>query len=111
MRCVGARAGLRPAPTERAAGRRGSRNRHTLPILVPRLACRMSDHRRIVLCKGDDMHTKVASRRPVSASIAIGLLAALAAATPAQRAAAADAKPLPTLDGKPPLVIGHRGLP
>src|SRR5262245_924480 len=61
--------------------------------------------------EGDDMHTKVASRRPVSASIAISLLAALAAAAPAQLAAAADAKPLPTLDGKPPLVIGHRGLP
>jgi glycerophosphoryl diester phosphodiesterase len=57
------------------------------------------------------MHTKVASRRPVSASIAISLLAAVAAAAPAQPAPAADAKPLPTLDGKPPLVIGHRGLP
>src|SRR5215472_11099040 len=66
--------------------------------------------RRIAHIEGDDMHTKVASRRLVPGSFAISLLAAIAAA-PALPAAAADAKPLPTLDGKPPLVIGHRGLP
>src|ERR1700741_162527 len=56
------------------------------------------------------MLTKVASKRFVSGSIATSLFAMLVAA-PAHPAAAADAKPLPTLDGKPPLVIGHRGLP
>ena len=39
--------------------------------------------------------------------IALGLLAGAALVAP-QRASAAG---LPTLDGKPPLVIGHRGLP
>src|SRR5262249_42540799 len=55
---------------------------------------------------GDDMSYK----RSASCSIAIGVLAALVWGQ-SGLAAASDAKPLPTLSGQPPLVLGHRGLP
>jgi glycerophosphoryl diester phosphodiesterase len=57
----------------------------------------------------DDMLDKVSNARLVSCSIAIGVLALLIAGP--KPAAAGDIKPLLTLDGQPPLVLGHRGLP
>ena len=56
------------------------------------------------------MLDKATCARLASCSTAIGVFAMLVSAT-AGPAAAADVKPLLTLDGKPPLVIGHRGLP
>src|SRR6185295_3543563 len=56
------------------------------------------------------MFDKLANARTVSCSIAITILAMVVGGqvTPA---AAGDIKPLLTLDGRPPLVLGHRGLP
>jgi len=56
------------------------------------------------------MVSHVAHKRFAFSSIALSVLAALLGG-PAQPAAAGDAKPLLTLDGQPPLVLGHRGLP
>src|SRR5262249_21064929 len=56
------------------------------------------------------MVSTVVRKRLVSSSIVLTALAMIFGSQ-AGPAAAGDAKPLPTLDGKPPLVIGHRGLP
>ena len=56
------------------------------------------------------MFDKLVNTRTVSGAIAIAALAMLLGG-PAKFAAAGDIKPLLTLDGKPPLVLGHRGLP
>src|SRR5215510_13793687 len=56
------------------------------------------------------MVSTIARKRFVSASIAITALA-MVFGGPARPAVAGDAKPLLTLDGQPPLVLGHRGLP
>jgi glycerophosphoryl diester phosphodiesterase len=58
----------------------------------------------------EDMFDKLVNTRTVSCSIAIAALAMLLGG-PAKPAAAGDIKPLLTLDGQPPLVLGHRGLP
>src|SRR5262249_29555784 len=56
------------------------------------------------------MVSTVVRKRLVSSSIVLTALAMIFGSQ-AGPAAAGDAKPLLTLDGQPPLVIGHRGLP
>src|SRR6185312_8557109 len=67
--------------------------------------------RDVTLFSGEnDVVSTVARKRFVSASIAIAALAMIFGPQ-AGPALAGDAKPLLTLDGQPPLVLGHRGLP
>ena len=56
------------------------------------------------------MIAKLAAAPLASCAIVVSL-AVLLIGGPASPAAAGDVKPLLTLDGRPPLVLGHRGLP
>jgi glycerophosphoryl diester phosphodiesterase len=59
------------------------------------------------------MRKRIAGSKVAFCSFVISLSAAIAAGAPAYGAdqPASKAQPLPTLDGQPPLIIGHRGLP
>jgi glycerophosphoryl diester phosphodiesterase len=57
------------------------------------------------------MQRSIGKRRRARRSIALGLLAMMACGHGGSALAQGGAKPFLTLNGQPPLVIGHRGLP